>query len=348
MGDQGLIQDTGLFVGQKLFEFSLTELFESIVNLLQTIKEYRDFASPDEAAWFDYIHQIFQLFGFNTKKVAQRLITLQELGSNGSSRALVCIIGPTEDFHQIVFGLDWESYLFYAAKHHQVDWVILTNGLQFKVLNFAQDEDKQKYFKCELDEIIKQGKTDSFLTLYKIFAVINREKEDQLAIQRVDSGKKNGGKGRVLVKRHYQRREFWTQLLSRSKNKTTLYEKKSPGIESYLGIGAGKAGIHYHYIISEQGARVQLYIDRGDSDWNKRVYDALLKDKPLIEKVFGDSLIWERLEDKRASIIRFPVSQLGLKDKSNWHELHDLMIETMIRFEKAFRPFIHALKSFEY
>lgn len=74
MDSKELIQDTGLFVGQKMFEFSLTESFESIVNLLQTIKEYRDFASPDEAAWYDYIHQVFQLFGFNTKRVAQRLI----------------------------------------------------------------------------------------------------------------------------------------------------------------------------------------------------------------------------------------------------------------------------------
>ena len=306
MGDQELIQDTGLFVGQKLFEFSLTNSFESIVNLLQTIKQYRDFASPDEAAWFDYIHQVFQLFGFNTKKVAQRLIALQEMGSNGTPKALVCIIGPNEDFHQIALGLDWESYLFYAAKYHQVNWVILTNGLQFMVLNFAEDEDKQKYFKCELDEIIKHGKTDNFFTLFKVFSVINRSKEDQVTVQKVDTGKKNNGEGRVLVARHYLRRDFWTELLSRSKNKTTLYDKKSPGVKSYLDTGAGKAGIYYHFIISEQGARVQLYIDRGNSDWNKRVYDTLINDKSAIEKAFGDPLVWERLDDKRASIIRIP------------------------------------------
>ena len=178
MDNHELIQDTGLFVGQKLFEFSLTESFEAITNLFQTIKEYREFANPDAAAWFEYIHQIFYIFGFSTIKVAPRLITLQEMGSNQTPKALVCIIGPKEDFTQIIYGLDWESYLFYAAKFHQVAWVILTNGLQFKVLNFANDDNQQKYFKCELDEIIKNGKTDSFFTLYKIFSVINGSNKD--------------------------------------------------------------------------------------------------------------------------------------------------------------------------
>ena len=340
MENSELIQDTGLFVGQKLFEFSLTESFESITNLFQTIKEYREFTSPDEAAWFEYIHQIFHIFGFNTAKVAQRLITLQEMGSNHTPKALVCIIGPKENFNQIIFGLDWESYLFYAAKFHQVEWVILTNGLQFKVINYANDADKQKYFKCELDEIIKNGKTDSFFTLYKIFSVINRSNENEISNQDNKSRKTVQKGKRVLVERHLIRKEFWSQLISRPKNQTQLFSKKSPGVEGYLGIGAGKRGISYNYIINTEGARVQLYIDNGDSNWNKNVFDSFLLNKSEIEGAFGDLLNWEKLDDKRASLIRYPITGSGLNDKSKWPELQDQMIEAMIRFEKAFQPFI--------
>ncbi len=344
MGNQELIQDTGLFVGQKLFEFSLSESFDSIVNLLQTIKEYRDFASPDEAAWYDYVHQVFQLFGFNTKKVAQRLIALQEMGSSGDPKALVCIIGPNENFHQIAFGLDWESYLFYAARYHQVEWVILTNGLQFKVLNFAEDEDKQKYFKCELDEIIKHGKTDNFFTLYKVFSVINNHKENSEASPKAD-GKEPDNKGkRVLSERHYQRKEFWNQLISRSQKKTTLFSKTPPGVENYLSTGAGKTGIFYNYVINYDGARIQLYIDNGNGEWNKNIFDSLLQSKDEIEKAYGEALVWERLEDNRASIVRFYINHYGLQQKDNWSNLQDLMIDTMIKFDQAFRPFIQAIK----
>jgi hypothetical protein len=341
--DKELIQDTGLFVGEKLFEFSLTESFESISNLFQTIKEYREYANPDESAWFEYIHEIFHIFGFNTSKVAPRLITLQEMGANLAPKALVCIIGPKEDFKQIIFGLDWESYLFYAAKYHHVEWVILTNGLQFKVLNFATDADQQKFFQCELDEIIKNGKTDSFFTLYKIFHVINQGASTAVPNQDLQK-KSTGQKGqRVIVERHLVRKEFWTQLLSKSKGRTQLFSRKSPGVHHYLGIGAGKRGLSYNYVITSKNARIDLYIDNGNATWNKNTFDSLIKSKLEIEETFGGSLIWDRLDDKRASVIRFFIEQYGLQEKEKWAQLQDQMIETMIKFEKIFQPLIRKM-----
>ena len=295
MENNELIQDTGLFVGQKLFEFSLTESFESITNLFQTIKEYRDFANPDEAiAWFEYIHQIFQILGFSTFMVSPRLIKLQEMGVNQIPKALVCIVGPKEDFTHIIFGLDWESYLFYAAKYHQVEWVILTNGLQFKVLNCGDNSDQQKYFLCELDEIIKSGKTDSFFTLYKIISLINHYQEEKTSTKGEGTVVK-GPKGRIIRESHLIRKEFWKQLLSRSKGKTTLFEKKTPGIENYLNVSAGNAGIYYTYIIASDKSRIELYIGRSDRNWNKKAFDALVDNKTEIEKIFGDKLIMGKI-----------------------------------------------------
>ena len=342
MENNGLIQDTGLFVGQKLFEFSLTESFESITNLLQTIKEYREFANPVDADWFEYVHQIFNIFGFGTTKVAPRLITLHEMSAIGEPKALVCIVGPQEDFDQIIYGLTWESYLYYAAKHYHVEWVILTNGLQFKVLNYGDNADDKKYFKCEFDEIIKHGKTDSFLTLYKIFSVINRVKGGDDDKQKAGGKPKEKGK-RIIVERHHVRMEFWQQLLARSKSKTKLFDKKSPGIESYLGIGAGKSGISYLYTISNESARIELYIDKGNKDWNKRAFDSLVIHKQEIENIFGSPLAWERLDNNKASIIRHSLTQSGLQDRDKWLEIQDMMIEAMIRFDQAFRPFIQQI-----
>lgn len=76
MENKELIQDTGLFIGQTVFEFSLAESFEAITNIFETIKQYREFASPDEAAWFDYIQEIFHIFGFSTVNLAPRLIAV--------------------------------------------------------------------------------------------------------------------------------------------------------------------------------------------------------------------------------------------------------------------------------
>jgi len=332
MTGQEFIKDTGLFVGQKIFDFSLQESFEEITNLYQTIKEYREFADPYKDSWFDYIHQIFHILGFNTEKVAPRLISLHGMGGSQTPKALVCIIGPHEDFDHIIYGLAWESYLFYAAKYHRVEWVILTNGLQFKVINYGETIGSDKYFMCELDEIVRKDQTDSFFTLYKIFALIYRG-SDQM--------KPKKGEKRKLAPRHHLRREFWTELIARSKNKTALFKKRKPGINSYISIGAGKSGLSYGYLItSNEGARIQMYIDNGDKNWNKNAFDTFQKNREEIEKSFGESIVWDRLDDHRASIIRYHVSDYCLHDRDKWPELHDQMIGAMIRFEKAFRPYI--------
>lgn len=332
MADQEFIKDTGLFVGQKIFEFSLQESFEEITNLYQTIKEYREFTAPDQDSWFDYIHQIFHILGFNTEKVAARLISLHGMGGSKSPNALVCIIGPHEDFDQIAYGLPWESYLFYAAKYHHVEWVILTNGLQFKVLNYGQDIDPEKFFKCELDEIVRKDQTDSFFTLYKIFAVINRSYE----IVKPKSVDKN-----ALEERHHLRKEFWSQLLARSKGKTELFRSKKPSIESELYSGLGKRGLELGYhITTYEGARIQFYIQGGDKNWNKETFDHFFRYKEEIEKTYGSPLVWDRLDNNKASIIRSRVSDYCLQDTSKWPELQDQMINAMIRLEKALRSYI--------
>src|SRR5690606_32607931 len=190
---------------------------------------------------------------------------------------------PKESFSEIAYGSDWESYLKFASHFYKTEWVILTNGLQFKVINFGNNSDGQKYCKCQLDEIIKNGKTDSFFTLYKVFSVITQKNQ---AAQTIDK-KSDGENGkRKLVKRHFLRKEFWTQLISRAENKTQLHAKKSPSNEHWLGAGAGKTGISYNYIILRDGARIELYIDKGDYNFNKNGFDSLLSNKKDIESDF--------------------------------------------------------------
>jgi hypothetical protein len=56
MDQSQFIQDTGLVVGTKAFEFSIEESLEAISNLFKTIKQYRDFADPKRFASMVGIH----------------------------------------------------------------------------------------------------------------------------------------------------------------------------------------------------------------------------------------------------------------------------------------------------
>ena len=84
-------------------------------------------------------------------------------------------------------------------------------------------------------------------------------------------------------------------------------------------------------------ARVELYIDRGDVDWNKAVFDGLKQDQVELERALGD-LTWDRLDDKRASRIsaRRPASiddgEKALEELRSW------MTEKLTAFRDAFEP----------
>jgi len=157
--------------------------------------------------------------------------------------------------------------------------------------------------------------------------------------------KEIGKEKKEYAERHHLRKEFWTELLEKAKLKTKLHANVSPCIYTWVGAGAGHAGIGYNYVIANNAANTEVYLDRGKDfpSLNKARFDSLFKHKDEIEKIFGDKLSWERLDKKRASRIAFRINNLGLKDKDRWPELQDKMIDSMIKLEKATEPFIKKL-----
>jgi hypothetical protein len=145
--------------------------------------------------------------------------------------------------------------------------------------------------------------------------------------------------------RFKKRFEFWQQLLPKSKARTPLFANKSPTKNHWVSKGAGRSGFSYDYVITTDSCSVELYIDRGkDSvDVNKRIFDALYAKKGEIEKDFGESLEWERLDGKRASRISWECDEGGLLDEQKWDYLQNKMIDAMIRLEKALTNRIKAL-----
>lgn len=150
-----------------------------------------------------------------------------------------------------------------------------------------------------------------------------------------------------LAERYTIRGNFWTKLLERAKEKTKLHATISPGQYSWIGTGAGRRGLGYNYVVRQHDANVELYIDRGEDseEENRRIFDALASSKDNIESVFGGSLEWQRLEGKRACRIKKQIEVGGYRDDpSKWSEIHDAMIDAMIRLEKALRPHIAKLE----
>jgi hypothetical protein len=152
-----------------------------------------------------------------------------------------------------------------------------------------------------------------------------------------------GKQKKELAERHILRLKFWEQLLARAKEKgVMLHAQRSPSKESWISAGAGvRSGVHFNYIIwMTDEAAVELYIDTGDKDENKRIFDTLHARRAEIEQAFTAPLSWERLDEKRGCRVRYVLKEGGLTDEGKWPAIQDAMIAAMDKLSKALKPYL--------
>jgi Domain of unknown function (DUF4268) len=153
---------------------------------------------------------------------------------------------------------------------------------------------------------------------------------------------KNFGKQKKeLAERHVERLKFWGQLLAMAKDKgILLHAQRSPSKESWISAGAGvRSGVSFNYLVwMTDETAVELYIDTGDKDENKHIFDTLHDRKQDVEQSFGGPLSWERLDNKRACRVRVVLNAGGLNDEPKWPIIQSVMIAAMDRLAKAVKP----------
>ena len=99
-------------------------------------------------------------------------------------------------------------------------------------------------------------------------------------------------------------------------------------------------------MIRRNEAQVELYIDRGKDreDENMSIFKQIENEKSSIEESFGESLEWESLEGRRACRIKNLIKEGGYQyDETKWPEIQTLMVDAMLRLEKALKPNISTL-----
>ena len=73
---------------------------------------------------------------------------------------------------------------------------------------------------------------------------------------------------------------------------------------------------------------------------DKSLFDSLLENKNEIEQSVGQTLDWDRLEGKKASVISASIPGLNFNKQDNYPELMNKAIDMVLSFRDAFKPFI--------
>ena len=184
MATKQFITDKGLLLKKKEFDFSLPDSFESILAIQKAISAFRANAQPDQPSWNEYILQFFQKMGFRTDPQDSRLITLSGTGGHSPSKTLLLLLFQTENFDEIIPGLRWQSYLFYAGHFHNAHWGIITNGLEIRLYDLTRPDYQDTFLWINLDGVVKEGHLEQLFTVYKVFSYIRGYMGQTISSQR--------------------------------------------------------------------------------------------------------------------------------------------------------------------
>jgi len=152
-------------------------------------------------------------------------------------------------------------------------------------------------------------------------------------------GRPNTGSARQPSQRQEAYRSFFQSLINKLRDEHRFTNARVAQPQGWYAFSTGKSGLANAAVFAQgKKVRVELYIDTGDYEENKRLYDGLFDQREEIEVNFGQTLTWERLENRRASRIAFykpgsiEDSAEDLQIMENW------MIENLLKFKEVINP----------
>ena len=102
-----------------------------------------------------------------------------------------------------------------------------------------------------------------------------------------------------------------------------------------IPIGSSDAHITITLVNKENRVGVEIYI----SD-NKDMFDDLFSYKEEIETEFGAKFDWQRLDDRKASRIKYYINGLNFDNHSNYKELDEQILDAVMKMRKTFKKYI--------
>lgn len=99
--------------------------------------------------------------------------------------------------------------------------------------------------------------------------------------------------------RRQRRKEFWAEFIQYCKDHDGLYAGNSPVGDNWIGKSLRVSnGVSVNAVIGYDFIRHEVYINSGNRDLNKKVFDYAYARKDDLQQQVSAPLIWERLDDK--------------------------------------------------
>jgi hypothetical protein len=255
---------------------------------------------------------------------------LDREGIKGNAQERICQFLGEEDFGEVILNTGSEQRLIMVAGQFRKE-------VTSTVLWLLKHDVRVQCFKATPFQHAE-------LLLLKLEQVIPLAEAQELMIGIAEKEKEEHSTERGQAARHLLRLEFWNKMLEALEHAGVgLYENVSASRDHWLNAGAGIGGVHYTMIFGRDEARVDFSLATSSKEKNKFLFDKLYERKERIEKSFGSSMEWRRMDDNKVSLIVFAKPFDGYS-RETWPEMIAWLVEHIRRLEDAFEPQIADLR----
>ena len=205
----------------------------------------------------------------------------------------------------------WVADAFRAEHRAALDW-----------LNERTDE-RTRFFGVEVSAIRID---DSALAPLFELAVAPNDWQKEVRSQAAAAG---------LSVRQESYREFWGLFLDLLQHQHPGWTNtRKPLPQSWMNLPAGVSVANYAVASGRDQLRVEIYFSSKSAEINEGNFNALLKHKDRLESAFGDPLLWDPLEGRKACRVSF--SRTGdITDQQEWPEYAQWFVDTVNRLRGA-------------
>ena len=136
-----------------------------------------------------------------------------------------------------------------------------------------------------------------------------------------------------------RRLEFWTQFNDILEQRGKPFNKRKATTDHWysVAVGSSECQISIDLVNKDHKIRVGLWI----SD-NKDRFDYMRQHKEEIEAAMGFQLFWQRLDNKKSSLICTYIKGLDFKAQDNYPELMNEAIDLVVKMRDVLKKYIQA------
>ena len=147
-----------------------------------------------------------------------------------------------------------------------------------------------------------------------------------------------------IQSRHERRKQFWAEFIQYCKDNDGLYAGNSPVGENWIGKSLRVLnGVGICATIGYDFARIEITINTGDKERNKKIFDYAYAHKVELQNQVSQPLIWKRLDDKVTCGVKveIPVQTFEVQDRT---PIFEFLVKSA---EEMFTAFHNCLVGFK-